>query len=548
MLFSLFIISIISIIIYGYSGFFKAVFLNDTGAIIPIDFIYGVLFLSFLSIFLNFFIPLANVSHLLFFVGIILFIYFFLKKKFSINYLALILILFFFIFISSNNNLVYDSKLYHLQTIKYNYQFKTILGLSNIEPRLGMNSIWHSFLSIFNISIAGYNPIYFINIVIYSFFVNSIFQEKKISKNHSLYLIISLLYIFTYSLFHPYKNGTILNNIGSPEVDTISMIFFIITVSLFLDVDAFKKKNVVNLLLAFIFLSITTKISNILLFVIVIFILIYKFKLKKNFFSKYYFFLSVTSIVWILKSFLLSGCLIFPIRQTCFNLKWSLGQENVEGYKNIISAFNRGIFTKQEWSNFDFTINSFDWFLPWFKHYFLNTELLTISFIIVLFLLTFNILLIFKNYFSKKNINFKINEFYILIILIFSLYLWLNAPEIRLGYGPIISTTVFFIFITLRNLNLVSLVIKTCQLFVVIFICLLIYDNRNNLKYFNENPFDRRFNYEGIKMIYASNSYRVFRPIDGSFCNFFKEFCSYQGYNVVIEKTPTNYYLIKNNW
>ena len=49
-------------------------------------------------------------------------------------------------------------------------------------------------------------------------------------------------------------------------------------------------------------------------------------------------------------------------------------------------------------------------------------------------------------------------------------------------------------------------------------------------------------------MIYASNSYRVFRPTDDSFCNFFKEFCSYQGYNVVIEKTPTNYYLIKNNW
>jgi hypothetical protein len=49
-------------------------------------------------------------------------------------------------------------------------------------------------------------------------------------------------------------------------------------------------------------------------------------------------------------------------------------------------------------------------------------------------------------------------------------------------------------------------------------------------------------------MIYSSNTFQVYKPMANSFCNFFNEFCSYQGYKVIIEKTPQNYILMKNNW
>lgn len=549
MFFSLVIALLISFVILGYSAFFKVFILNDFKKVDPIDFIYGLLLISTISLLINLFIPLKNVSYLFVFLGLLFFIYFITKKKFNINFIILTLILSFFIFISANNSLIYDSKLYHLQTIKYNFEFKTILGLSNLEPRLGMNSIWHSFLSLFNVNLYGFNLIYFTNLVIHAFFLNLIFQRNNfIFRNKIIYLflIISILYILSYSYFHPFKNGTILNNLGSPEVDTISMIFFIITISLYFQILELKKEPISKLLFALIFLAITIKISNISLFLIVLFIFVYNY--KEKYFSKYNIFLLFASFLWIFKSILLSGCLIFPIRQTCFNFTWSLGVENVEGYKNIISAFNRGIFTNQEWSNFEFTIYSYDWFMPWFKYYFLKTELLTISLLIFISFLILNLIFYFRNLFLKKNFQLKKTELISVSIIIISLYLWLQAPEIRLGYGPIISITIFFIFILIKNINFTSKSIKLCQFLIVSFMAALIYDNKENISKFNENTFKRQFDYSGIKMIYSSNDFQVYRPMTDSFCNYFNGFCSYQGYKVTIEKTSQNYFLIKNNW
>tara|TARA_A100001015_G_C14785524_1_gene630888 strand:- start:113 stop:352 length:240 start_codon:yes stop_codon:yes gene_type:complete len=76
----------------------------------------------------------------------------------------------------------------------------------------------------------------------------------------------------------------------------------------------------------------------------------------------------------------------------------------------------------------------------------------------------------------------------------------------------------------------------------------LIYDNKENINKYNDNTFKRQFDYSGIKMIYSSNTFQVYRPMVDSFCNYFNGFCSYQGYKVIIEKTPQNYFLMKNNW
>ena len=124
----------------------------------------------------------------------------------------------------------------------------------------------------------------------------------------------------------------------------------------------------------------------------------------------------------------------------------------------------------------------------------------------------------------------------------------MKAPEIRLGYGPIISITVFFIYLLLKNLNLLILSPKIFQVFTIIFMFVLIYDNRNNIDNFNEKLFERKFDYDGIQMIYSSNSFEVYRPLNEPFCNFFEGFCSYQGYKVIINKILANYYLIENKW
>ena len=109
--------------------------------------------------------------------------------------------------------------------------------------------------------------------------------------------------------------------------------------------------------------------------------------------NKTSFFVSTTFLIWIAKGLLLSGCILFPISKTCLNLSWSMGKENVEGYYNIVKSFNRTLPENTNFGNFEHTVQSYDWFVPWIKNYFLQTEFLIIIFMIftcsILFLIIF---------------------------------------------------------------------------------------------------------------------------------------------------------------
>ena len=74
-----------------------------------------------------------------------------------------------------------------------------------------------------------------------------------------------------------------------------------------------------------------------------------------------------------------------------------MGNQNVETYNNIIKSFNRSMGNMKEWSNFEITINSFQWFVPWIKNYFLKVEFLYISFLFIILFGFFNIIINFSS-------------------------------------------------------------------------------------------------------------------------------------------------------
>ena len=74
MLISFFANSLISTIILGYSYLFKILILREKKSQLKnLDFIYGLFFLVFISIFSNFFIAIANIKIVLAVIGIIFF-------------------------------------------------------------------------------------------------------------------------------------------------------------------------------------------------------------------------------------------------------------------------------------------------------------------------------------------------------------------------------------------------------------------------------------------------------------------------------------------
>ena len=94
-------------------------------------------------------------------------------------------------------------------------------------------------------------------------------------------------------------------------------------------------------------------------------------------------FIFVSSFIWFLKSFFLTGCLIFPLKNTCLITNWSMNIDAVDSYSKIVQSFARDTPLRLKFTDFDYTINSFQWFMPWFKEYFLITEFLTISSLII---------------------------------------------------------------------------------------------------------------------------------------------------------------------
>ena len=438
----------IFISVLGYSYIFKKfLFPKKNSDLVLIDILYGFLFLIFISIFFNFFIALENLSHIIFVFGILVFIKCFFNKLIKINFWKLTLILFFFSYIFYDNGNNVDSAVYHIQSIKWSNQYKIPIGLSNLDWLYPLNSSWHTFLALFSFQIKNFNTLYVLNIIPLSIIYYEIFNVKKnLYKISYLTLFFSALYLIVFSVIHPFKNGVIFNHYGNPEVDSIGMCFFILSTYLFLKYFEEKNEFTFNLLLISSFLCVTAKITYATVVFFPIYILI--FERFIYFKSKLVLFTSMLSIFWMIRSFLLSSCYIYPINFTCFNTRWFFGEEKITQLVNLTKGFSRDTRLRDRYTDFDHVIYSYDWFIPWFYDYFLNTKMLLISSTILII----SVSVIIFNYFLNKKIKSYPKPFYFLIFsFLMSMFIWFQAPEIRFGWGILIVFPCLFLAISISN-------------------------------------------------------------------------------------------------
>ena len=114
--------------------------------------LYGIIVISFISIFLNFFTPLNKIICTLL---ILISIYIIFKNKnffFNIVFLKFSVIASLIVFILVFNSTVYrpDAYLYHLPFIDILNEFKIIIGLTNLHQRFGITSILQYTSAIYN--------------------------------------------------------------------------------------------------------------------------------------------------------------------------------------------------------------------------------------------------------------------------------------------------------------------------------------------------------------------------------------------------------------
>ena len=508
----------LNLIIYfsvlGYSFLLKKIFEKENKFIKVnnFDFLYGIFFLILISILLNFFFPLKFFFIYIIIIGLVFFLYLVFQKKLNINIFIFSIILFFLIFINYQNGHNIDSPVYHTQTIRWAYDKKIVFGLSNLDWLYSLNSGWHILLSLLKFKIKDFDTIYILNFLPLTVLFYQIYLS--VSKNYLLSEISLFLvgvYLIFFSIIHPFQNGIIFNHLGNPEVDSIAMILFILSFYLFLKFNETEETYYFNLLLISSVLCVITKITYIGVSIFTFYFLIKKIELfKKSIFP--IFFSTLLMTFWMLRNFILTSCLIYPVKISCLNTSWFFGNDKIDLLVNATKGFSRDTRLRERYLDFDHTIYSFDWFMPWFKDYFLNTSILKISYSMLLI----SILVLIILYLSGRIKNYILNRDILLIIIIsffLNNYFWLQAPEIRFGWGHILFFPCLILGYILINLKFLQFFLGRNYLLLSLLILMAISVEKNfsNLNFYNlTNSFKKDFDYSDISKLGIFNGYEIY--------------------------------------
>ena len=528
MLIAIFSNYLLLMVILGYSFLLKKITFNKNDITIEnIDILYGLSLIIFISLFFNFFFPLIYLKPIIIILGFLTFIYAAYKKIFKINFFIYFVIIFFATFIAFYNNMNVDSPMYHLQVIKWLSFHKISLGLSNLEIRLGFNSSWHSLVALLDLTINKFSAKYYISSLILSSLIYETVRHRTKINYSDIFLYLTISFLIFYSFLHPFKNGVILNHLGNPERDIVGMLFFFLIIFFFYKIQENTKKNenYINLLFLSIFLCISTRLMMLPMTLLLIFTLLKNKDYKIiNFMT---IFLFITSILWVLRSFFLSGCLFFPYYQTCFKTSWSVNVKEVQFFVEEAMRISRTLPTRNGVTDINFSLHGYDWIPQWVNDYFFSTALLQIGATIIIIIIFILLMISFVNkYKSTKVINTP--NFLIFISLIVIISLWfISAPEIRYALGPLISLPCFFIVLLFKKLNLNKFFISKSTKLSIIMGILFLFLVSKSFSYFQFNDLFIKnkivHNYSHIKKIGTFSNVNFFF---GKFiCADFKEIC-----------------------
>lgn len=221
------------------------------------------------------------------------------------------------------------------------------------------------------------------------------------------------------------------------------MLLFIINIYIFLNINENQNENEKQNFIAIFFITLTLLFMQmpiyISVFPIILFTLFKHFKIKDH---KYLLILIFTiSTIWILRSVIINGCLVYPASFTCLNTKWTVDLSQISLMIEEVKKISRSLPSLELINNTYVTLDTYLWLKPWFKNYFLTMALHQINLVLIL-----SSLLIIIFLFVRKKIKFKNYDFYIIIsVLLVNIVCTLQMPEIRYYWGPHISLSCFFV-------------------------------------------------------------------------------------------------------
>lgn len=424
-------------------------------------------------------------------VGIFLFLFYRNISLPSIRKIIFFLIIFFSGLIISKTH--EDFPTYHFFSVQQIFEHKLTIGLPLLNFRFVHASLLSYVQSLYVLPFFEYRlihlPVFFLYISTAGYFAFHVFNSKKnLEVFFSLFIIGLIIVKFSRLAEHGYD---------FPAQFMLLVIFHkIYFYGNFLK-EIFKSK-------IFFLFAILIKPTSLLFLPIFLFVLFKsKFILFLNLLKdKFFLFISVTLlVVLIFTSFVRTGCLFYPVTQTCFSTNDIFWSQEIELKKHnqIIIDYAKG-FNHQKASKYPVIedrgeyFKNFHWLKVWIDiHFFYKIfEFLVISFLIIF------ILYFFAN---KKKYELAPKNIYLVSILsFFSILFWLlTVPQFRFGFSSILIFLFFLCFLIQKKI----FHYKNKSIFIFLVLCILVFNFKNIVRI--DSELKRQDNFKFTNFPWYSN-------------------------------------------
>ena len=440
-------------------------------------FIQGLMLVSFFSIIINIFFPISNlVTVFIVSVGLIIYLYYFLKSQKKLQEIIFISSVVILSLMFSFYAGVSDDFIYHYNTIK-NYKNFNIFDIPH-HRMVSYNSNWLFLNSIFSIDFF-YSSIFVLSSLIYGILIYdtyNLYINSFRNKNFYVGIISFYIFIFFLGVLNKFKDfGT-----DTPGAIISFYILLLVIISIF-DKKIKNNNNIFILILPLVCFAFVIKITNSL---VILYILLLISTLNfKTLNYKLLFITLIFPLLWFFQNYNISGCLIWPIEITCFS-----NNESAINEFYLIESFAKGDINTQ------IDTSGFSWIHIWVANH--SKKLIQTYLVFILIIILPIIYIFFKNN-ENRNIllssykNYFKNLYFIclfLIIIVSNLIWFFYTPAYRFGLFYnfcLISFLALPLWIKLLNFNF-NFVVRYCKIITVIVFIYFIAVNINKFNWYYE--------------------------------------------------------------
>ena len=453
----------------------------------------GIFFLILYSYITHFFISHGYIHNVIFVIVGIVSVYYFrskvLKKKNLVFLFLIFTVIFLAIIVFKTHD---DFGYYHFPYTYYLNKFSMIIGTGPINHGFRtpssifyLNSLFYlPYLDYYLYHMGALLVLGFTNIIL----ISNIKKNLDEKKNNEFFFLNLLAFLFINVFFYRLaEHGT------DRSAQILIFLFFIYIFSLRGRYENFDSNLSKLIILLSIIISLKSFYVLYLIFIIPFFYYIRKdekgFLFYKVFKNPMIYFSFLMGACVILVYFFNTGCLLYPVQQTCISgIEWGIPKSEVSSLNTHYQWWSKagggpGYSHELEKSLY---IQNFNWLSNWIDKYFFNKMsdlLLGLSFISIILFLIFRSK---KKNLNNKKLNNNILYYYLIILLLVEWFY--NHPSLRYG-GYIIFALIFFIPLSnfLSNYQMSrNFRLKTIILF---FLIILIFLGRNIDRIFYEFEF-----------------------------------------------------------